>query len=186
MDHNRALKILFLSNGIFCFASSFLGPLYAVYVQNFDNSVFVISTTWAVFLVSTTLFTWIISRIGDRFAKDHLLVAGFLIRGISWLLFVFTQNLAFLIGVQILLGLGEAVGTPAFDAIFAEHLNKNEHVREYSDWKVILNLVTAVGTILGGLIVTKIGFHWLFIFMSIMALLSMLVFQFKPRQVHLE
>ncbi|MDO8621327.1 MAG: MFS transporter [Candidatus Levybacteria bacterium] len=169
-----ALKILFISNGIFVFADSLLGPLYAVFVQKFADGVLAISISWTAFLISTTLFTFLISRVGDKIRKDDMLMASFIVRAIVWLSYIFVGNIPQLIALQIFLGIGEALGSPSFSAIFAEHLDKNHHVQEYADWRLIANIVTAVGTMLGGLIVAKLGFEYLFLAMSLLAVISFL------------
>ncbi len=38
---NGSLKVLFLFNGIFVFASTLLGPLYDVFVETIDSNVLV-------------------------------------------------------------------------------------------------------------------------------------------------
>lgn len=182
--NNRSLKVLFLANGIFCFAGSLLGPLYAVFVEKLDKNILSVSLTWAVFLISTSLFTYVISRLGDRIKeKEYLLMAGFLIRGLVWGLFIFTNSVWMLIGMQFLLGLGEALGSPAFDCIFAEHLDKNKQIREYSDWRLIINLTAAGGTILGGFLVVNFGFNILFLIMSLLALMVFIFVWRQPRKV---
>ena len=181
------LRLLFVCNGIFVLAASLFGPLYAVYVQRLGhgNGILTISTTWSVFLFATTFFTWLISRIGDKIPKEDLLVAGFLLRAFVWLAYIFITNIPELIVLQILLGLGDALGSPSFDAIFAEHLDKNVHVREYADWHLISNIVSGAGTVLGGVIVTKFGFPLLFIVMAIFALLSTVGVLSHPRRIHM-
>ncbi len=182
--NNKSLKILFIYNGVFVFAGSLFGPLYAVYVGLLDKNILSVSLTWSVFLIATVIFTFIISRIGDRIKeKEYLLMAGFLVRALAWLLFIYATNIYHLIFLQILLGLGEAFGTPAFDAIFAEHLDSGKHVEEYSDWKLVLNVTTGVGTIIGGIIATKLGFQWLFIAMSILAIISFFGVLVQPRKL---
>ena len=182
--NNKSLKILFIYNGIFVFAGSLFGPLYAVYVGLLDKNILSISITWSAFLIATVIFTLIISKIGDRIKeKEYLLMAGFLVRAIAWFLFIFATNVIYLIFLQILLGLGEALGTPAFDAIFAEHLDRGKHIKEYSNWKLVLNGATGVGTIIGGLIATTLGFQWLFISMSILALVSFGGVLIQPRKL---
>ncbi len=181
---NKSLKVLFLFNGLFVFASNLLGPLYAVYVESIDSSVLAISTTWAVFLSSATLFTFIVSRKGDKIKeKEYLLMGGFLIRGISWILFIFAGNIYHLILIQILLGIGEAFGSPAFDTIFAQHLDEGMQVKEYSSWKLIVNGTTALATLLGGIIVASFGFTFLFAGMSFLAFLSFFGVLFQPREI---
>lgn len=182
--NNKSLKILFIYNGIFVFAGSLFGPLYAVYVGLLDKNILSVSITWSAFLIATVVFTLIISKIGDRIKeKEYLLLAGFLVRAIAWFLFIFATNVYYLFFLQILLGLGEAFGTPAFDAIFAEHLDDGRHIEEYSDWKLVLNAATGIGTIIGGVIATKFGFQWLFISMSVLAIVPFIGVLIQPRKL---
>lgn len=182
--NNSSLKILFIYNGMFVFAGSLLGPLYAVYVGLLDKNILSVSATWSTFLIATVVFTLIISKIGDRIKeKEYLLLAGFLVRATAWFMFIFADNIFHLILLQTLLGLGEALGTPAFDAIFAEHLDSGRHIKEYSDWKLVLSAATGVGTMIGGVIATKFGFQWLFVSMSILALIAFSGVLVQPRKL---
>jgi MFS family permease len=179
---NLALRVLFLYNGIFVCAAAMLGPLYAIYVMKFVDGVTAVSVSWAAFLISTSVFTYIVARKGDEVKeKRNLLLAGYLIRIISWTMLIFVDNLAALVFVQILLGLGESVGTPAFNAIFAEHLDNNKYIKEYSSWSLIANLSSAAGILAGGAIVNSLGFKALFIFMSALSLIAFLGIIVKPR-----
>jgi len=181
---NRPLKALFIFNGIFVFAGSLLGPLYALYVGTFDKRVLSVSITWASFLFASFIFTLIISKTGDRIKeKEYLLMAGFLVRAIAWFMFIFAGSVFQFVFLQILLGLGDALGTPAFDAIFAEHIDGGKHIEEYANWKLILNGTTAVGTVMGGLVVTTLGFSWLFAVMSVLAVVSFIGVLVQPRKL---
>jgi len=181
---NKSLKVLFIYNGIFVFAGSFFGPLYAVYVGILDKSILSISITWSVFLIASLIFTLILSKIGDGVKeKEYLLMAGFFVRAIAWFLFIFVTDISGLIFLQIILGLGEALGSPAFDAIFAEHLDCDKHIEEYANWKLVLNGATGIGTIIGGLIATKFGFSWLFATMSLLAVVSFIGVLLQPRKL---
>lgn len=109
--NNKALKILFIYNGVFVLAGSLLGPLYAIYVEKFQ------------------------------------------------------------------------LGTPAFEVIFAEHLDEGKHIADYSDWKLISNIMLALGTLIGGVIVSKFGFTPLFLLMSSLAVISFIGVILKPRHL---
>lgn len=182
--NNKSLKTLFIFNGIFVFASSLFGPLYAVYIGLLDKNILSVSITWSSFLIATVIFTLIISKLGDRIKeKEYLLMAGFFVRAIAWFLFIFAGNVFHLILLQALLGLGEALGTPTFDAIFAEHLDGGKHIKEYSNWKLVLSGATGIGTITGGLIVIAFGFQWLFVSMSVLALIAFCGVLVQPRKL---
>lgn len=180
--NNDALKYLFLTNALFTFGGSLLGPLYAVLVQHIKGDVLSISISWAVFLLSTTFCGLIVSRIGDRVKKKRsLLVAGYFIRSVVWFLYIFVTNMEELFILQVFLGIGESLGSPTFNTLFAEHLDKNKHLREYADWTVIGTIITALGTVAGGFIVEKYGFTILFAIMGTLAFLSAVITQRKLR-----
>lgn len=171
---NKVLKLLFLYNGVFVLAGSLLGPLYALYVEGIDAGILPVSFSWAIFLFSTTVFTYILSKLGDGIKhKRFFLAGGYLVRGICWFSMGFITNMEQLFVIQFILGIGEALGTPAFDAIFAEHLDKSKHIMDYSDWKVISNGVLVLGTLMGGFIVSRYGFQPLLMGMSALAMISL-------------
>ena len=185
--NNKVLRTLFIYNGIFVLAGSLLSPLYAVYVEKFQSGVMWISISWSVFLVSTTIFIFVLSRMGDKVKdKRHLLLGGYFVRGVAWLLFVFADSIFMLLVLQSLLGLGEALGSPAFDAMFAENLEKGKHIADYSNWKIITNMTVAAGTIAGGFIVSKMGFSVLFLAMSLLAMISFFGILLEPKKFSLK
>ena len=184
MNNNKSLLSLFLINGIFVFASSLFGPLYAVYIEKLGTGILSASLTWSVMLVTTTLVTMVVAKYGDKVKeKEYLLIAGFIIRSIAWFSYTIIQNVPQLIIVQVLVGIGEAVGSPAFDAIFADHLDKKSEIMEYSGWKVLYNLVAALGTGIGGVLVVSFGFNIMFYVMSTLAATSAVIAITRPRKL---
>ncbi|PIR44103.1 hypothetical protein COV23_01710 [Candidatus Wolfebacteria bacterium CG10_big_fil_rev_8_21_14_0_10_31_9] len=182
--NKKARGILFLYNGIFVGAAAMLGPLYAIYVLKFVDGVTAVSVSWAAFLVSTSIFTYIVAKKGDGVKeKEYLLLTGYIIRILSWILLIFVHNLTALVLVQILLGLGESLGTPSFNALFVDHLDKNKHIEEYSNWSLIANLSSAASVLAGGAIVNNLGFKALFLFMSALSLIAFLGILLKPRKL---
>jgi len=134
---NKFLKVLFFYNGLFVLASGLLGPLYALYIAGINGGVLAVSISWAAFLGSSTFFTYLVSKTRDQRKKEKkMLLAGIAIRALAWLLFAFTGSIIVVVILQIFIGLGEALGTPAFDTLFAEHLEARHHLQEYSRWKI--------------------------------------------------
>ena len=184
MYNNRSLKILFIANGIFVFAGKLLGPLYAVFAENFDTNVLSISFAWFVYMFSSTLFSVVVLYFGDRIKeKEYMLILGFLLRALSSMLYIFIGSFFMFIIVQIILGIGDAFGSPAFDSIFAEHLDRGREIYNYSSWKVIQNFLLAVASLIGGIVVYYINFDFLFFIMACLALLSAVIVYLQPRKL---
>lgn len=184
MQINKSLKVLFVLNSIFVFAASLFGPLYAIYIQTIDNKIISVSLSWSVFMLSSTLFTYFVSRNGDKIKNQkYLLAFGFLIRSIGWLCYLFVSSLPGIIVVQIILGFGDALGTPSWGAIFAKHLDGKREIMDYSDWDIVSNLTVALATITGGVLVTYFGFNFLFILMGVLASISFVGTMLVPRDL---
>lgn len=161
-----------------------LGPLYAVYVLKFVDGVMAVSISWAAFLVATSFFTFLVAKNGDKIKdKKNLLLGGYIIRIFCWLAMIFVHSLWPLVVVQIFLGLGESLGTPSFNAIFAKHLDKDKYISEYSSWSLVANLASASGILVGGIMVDHFGFRFLFLLMSLLSLISFFGVLLKPRQL---
>jgi len=168
---NKSLKLLLAINSIFVLAGNLLGPLYAVYIKGLGGSIAVVSGTWSIMLLTTTLANFALIRYGDKVREhEYFLILGFIFRVIAWIGFVYAGNLASIIALQIIIGLGEAVGSTGFDAIMAEHLDRSSHIRDYATWKTISNLLAALATFIGGFVVTIYGFSPMFWFMGAVAL----------------
>lgn len=181
---NKSLKFLLAINGIFVFAANLLGPLYAVFVETIDQKIFSVSLTWSIYLIATTLTTYILFRLGDQLKeKEYLLIAGFLLRAVAWIGLAFSSSLIHIGMAQIIIGIGEALGSPAFDALFAEHLDKDKHIRDYSSWKIISNLFSAIATLAGGFLVASLGFTPLFLLMAAIAVICSILVFLKPRSL---
>ncbi|MFA4872869.1 MAG: MFS transporter [Patescibacteria group bacterium] len=181
---NKSLQALLVFNSIFVFASGLLGPLYVLFAQKIDSNIFSISVSWAVYLAATTIFMIFIRKYGDRVQeKKYLLVSGYLVRAIVWFSFPFISTFSALILLQILLGVGEALGTPAYDTIFASHLDKGKEMEEYTDRKLLVNFSDAIGITVGGFILEKFGFNILFPIMGTLALASSVGILLQPKKL---
>lgn len=184
MKSNKALLTLFFFNGIFVFAAGILGPLYSLFVAEVTHDIGSVTSLWAIYMVVATVGTAVVARFGDGVKeKEYMLLLGYLFRIVGWGAYIFASNFQHLLIIQVVLGLGEAVGTPAFDSIIACHLDRGKQVKEYSTWKVVNNLVIALGTLIGGYIATNYGFTILFVTMSLLAFISFVGILLKPRKL---
>lgn len=184
MQVNNSLRALFAINSIFVFASQLLGPLFAVFVMKIDGGVMLISLATSTQLLSSTFFLVLVSKWGVRVKeREYLLAGGYLLRAVGWLGYIFVSTPLGLVLLQLVFGLGDALGTPSFNAIFAKHVRSDNDIAMYADWSVISNLIMALGMIIGGVMVTVWGFEVLFGVMSAIAMISFTAVMVLPRKV---
>ena len=106
--------------------------------------------------------------------KEKLVIAGYALTALGCLLYYFTETKTFLIITQIVLGLGVAVVSPAFDAIYSNFIKKETEASDWGAWEAMGYIVTAIAAILGSFIASKFGFKILFLCMFAASLLGVI------------
>lgn len=181
MHNNYYLRSIFLTNGIFVFASMSLAPLFAIYLEGFGVDFFQIGLTSTIFMVSTAFFLILMYMFGDYIPKKaRLLPIAYIIRAGVWTGYFFATSIEQIFILQAIAGLGEAIGSTVYDVIVAEHLDDGHHVENYSSSRLIVSMAAGLAAVTGGFIVENYGFRTLFVFMVCLSLVAVLMFiQFR-------
>ena len=93
------------------------------------------------------------------------------------------DSIWFLFVVQIIIGFGEAIYSPAFDALYSKHIDHHKAGLEWGAWETMNYFIYAIGAIIGGVLVSYFGFNMIFIIMMIISASSALYIFFLPRKL---
>jgi MFS family permease len=103
--------------------------------------------------------------------------------GTGFVLYIFTGSMFQLLLVQILIGFGEAIYSPAFDAVYSKQIDGHKSGKQWGAWESMNYFTTAVGAVLGGFIVNLFGFNIMFFIMASLCFSSALYIYKLPRKV---
>ena len=121
----------------------------------------------------------------DRIRSPHkVLLVAYILLGIGYLLYAFVYSVWTLFLVQILLGMGAAIGWPAFDALYSTHLDHHKEGSEWAAWEAMDYFTTAAGAFAGGIIVTWLGFNTLFFIMAGFCFVSAVYLEFVSKALY--
>jgi len=180
---NKYLKILLYSSFFITLAGGFFTPIYAIFVEDIGGDILTAGSAYAVYSIVSGVLIYLIGLWEDKVKhQEKLLVAG---RGISVLGFagyLFINSPMDLFIVQILLGIGSAVGTPAFDSLYSSALDKGKYASEWGTWEAMYGIVSGIGAIVGSYIAMFYGFVTLFYVMFFISALSFIATLFLPIQ----
>ena len=185
MQHvlTRPLKILLATNGLYYLSGSMLGPIYALFVEDVGGSLLDASYAFAVFAIAAGITAFISGKYTDKVKDPELIiVAGYLAVALGYFSYMLVGSIWHLFGAQILIGLGGALYSPAFDALYSEKTEKGKTGREWGAWEVMYYAVTAAGALIGGFVATYFGFDVLFAIMGTLTFASALYIYFLPRK----
>ncbi len=181
---NSSLRILLFVDALVLFAGAFLSPIFALFVQHLGGTLLTAASSWGVFCLVAAFVTFFLVKIEDRLKESELAIAlGYCMLAFGYYAYLLVENITGLLAVQALLGLGVAVMTPAYGAVFFKHLKRREHARGWSLWQALGFLAAGCGALIGGTVATFAGYATLFTLMGTLALLSALVIVALPRKL---
>jgi MFS family permease len=171
MKLSKTTKILLLGANIWYFGEGMMGPLFAVFAEKVGGDILDITWAWATYLIITGLMYILVGRlINGKQYKVEVLVFGYALNAILTLGYLFVSNPTHLFLVQAGLGLAEAIGTPAWDTLYAKNLTDEMDSYAWGLSSGQSQIVTGIAFGVGGLITHFISFEVLFITMSVIQL----------------
>lgn len=181
---NKSLRILIFTNTVMVFIIGMLAPFYAVFVQKIGGNIAFAGFSWAVFSIVAGILILLFSNWQLKIKEQELLLAlGYLIRGVVFLSYAFMGNITQLIFTQILWGIGAALSTPAFDAVYSAHTNQKDSIVQWGQWEGIASVATGLAAIIGGILIQAIGYPSVFIGMSALSFLLGVYIWRLPREI---
>ncbi|MBI2600396.1 MFS transporter [Candidatus Daviesbacteria bacterium] len=184
MFFNKALRILLATNAMILIAGAMLGPIYALFIEKVGGDLLDASFAGATFALVAGITVLLSGKYSDRLEQKKLIVVlGYAIMGIGFLLYTQVSSIWFLLLVQVLIGFGEAIYNPPFDALYSEHLDGRKTATEWGAWEAMNYFSIAIGAVIGGFIVTKFGFNTLFVSMAILCFSSAVYIYHLPKRI---
>lgn len=179
------LRILLFTDGLFLLAASMLGPIYAIFVEKIGGDILVAGASFAIFSLILGIVILIMGKIEDKVLKEtELWVSiGYFIIALGFFSYLFVKSPWHLFIAQAILGLGEAIESPAYSAVYSKHLDHKKRAFQWGSWDAMRNFAAAGGALVGALIAFNFNFQALFVIMGSLSLVAGLVIFFQPRRV---
>jgi MFS family permease len=180
---NKSLRVLLITNGSILVSFAMLAPIYAVFVEKIGGDILDANYAYAVFAFAGGVITLVSSRIADVINKKYVIIAGYLLIACGFMGYTQVDSVTELLIVQAIIGTGEAIYSPSFDALYSKHLDSGKYASEWGAWESMNYFCVAFGAIAGGLLVSKFGFDALFVIMGAVSFVSALHLLLLPKKI---
>jgi len=176
MKLSATTRTLLLGANIWYFGEGMMGPLFAVFAEKIGGDILDITWAWATYLVITGLLYILVGKlINGKKHKERVMVLGYTLNALITFCYLFVKSPFQLFMVQAGLGIAEAIGTPAWDALYAKTLGDEMDSYAWGLSTGASQVVTGVAFALGGLITQFISFEALFITMGVVQIMAAVV-----------
>lgn len=167
----KALKILLISNNLWSLAEGMFGPLFALFADRLGGSILDVTWAWSGYLIVRGVTSIWVGKLSDRWiSKESLVVAGFALNALLTFGYLSVSNRWGLLLVESGLGFAAALALPTWSSLFARYSGNRKNGWAWGMAAGTDDFVTAVGIILGGLVVSKFSFTGLFVIMGFIQL----------------
>jgi len=180
----NGLKILILADAWANLALGMIGPIYAIFVEQIGGDILDVGWAYFAFTFTSGAVLYLISVWENKVLyKEKLVVIGYAVNTIGCLLYFFTSTQFMLLITQVVLGIGVALVSPAFDALYSHFVKTKEEASDWGAWEAMGYMVAAIASLLGSFVVSNFGFKYLFVCMTVASLfgatVSLLLFKDK-------
>lgn len=182
---SKEIKILLIGSNLWYFGEGMLGPLFAIFGERIGGNVLDISWAWAVYLLVTGVLVILIGRVSDakkrrRFFffydlttdKKRLLIIGYALNALFTFSYLLVRSPLHLFFVQAGLGVAAALATPTWEALYSLYGEREQKGYEWGLVSGQAQILTAIGLVIGGLIVNYFSFQILFIVMGMIQVIA--------------
>lgn len=132
-------------------------------IQN-EMHVSLLSLQWVmnIYFLALCALATIMGRLGDLFGRRRIFYIGTIIFGIASLVAGFAHSILWLILGRFLQGVGAAIVFPVGLSLLPDSFPEHERGKSIAWLGSVGGIALALGPVLGGLIVTYLGWRWIF------------------------
>lgn len=182
-SHRRAKRIVLTCQMIAVGTMGLLGPIYALYVEKLGGDILAAAGAYAIYSMVYGVLVLVLGRVTDTVKESkYFVIAGFFIAAVSYAGYIVASTSIHLFFLQAILGIAQALNTPAFDSLYQKHMNNHTPASEWGEWEGVYYLTEGITAALGGGIAHFVGFTTLFLLMSLMSILTGTYLWLLPRK----
>ncbi len=162
LNLNYLLFVNFFSLiGFYTFA-----PLYALFANSLDIRPDHISYIWSAYSLILAVSILLFGKYENNKSKGKMLVLGYFGCAVGSTLLLFVQDQSSLIWVLALNAIASGMTLPAYKTLFAKNESRGKESEQWSWLDAGTTFSIAIGSGLGGLIISLYGFQGIFIAMA--------------------
>lgn len=181
---NRILTTLVLSDIFLVSSFGLVSPIFAVFVnqQVLGGSLIVVGIGEAIYLAIKSILQLPVGILIDKVSGEKidlfLAFGGSLLMNISVFLYIFARLPIHIYLIQALMGVAGAISYPAWMGLFTRNMEQGRESFVWSVHSTFTELFSAAAAAIGSYLAVTLGFHSLFLIISIMGFIGTLLLLF--------
>jgi MFS transporter, DHA3 family, tetracycline resistance protein len=175
---NRNIRLFYVLEAILACLGGIILPVYVVYFRHYDISLFQVALLAAVFEATVLLFEIPTGLFADRYGRKLSTSVGFLLFGVSALVFFLWRGFAGFLVAEIIFGIAETFISGALEALTVDSLHtedRNKYLARLFRNRTMVKTIALLCGMTGGGILAKYYLPFLFVPIVVLAALGLVI-----------
>ncbi|RJQ29592.1 MFS transporter [Candidatus Parcubacteria bacterium] len=167
---NATAKILLTVESIWAFGSGLFFPIFAIFSHQVGGDILDAGIAAALFLIVTSTLEWPVGRLLDKYKEKWFIVTDYFLEAAVFVGYVFVASKWELFALQVVLGISNAIGDPAWESLYDKHTPLRRAGSYWASSHMYIGWATAVGLLIGAYVVDLFGFKPVFLLGAFLSL----------------
>lgn len=156
------VRTLLAAESVWSFGAGLFFPIFAIFSTNIGGSIVDAGIAAAIFIFVTAAMEYPIGKLLDRYHEKSFIVFDYFLEGAIFIGYIFVTNTAQLFALQVLLGIANAVGDPAWESLYDRSTPNRTSGSSWANSHFFVGIFNAGGILLGSYLVSLYGFSSVF------------------------
>lgn len=173
----QIVRTLLTAESIWSFGAGLFFPIFAIFSANIGGDITDAGIAAAIFILVTSVLEYPIGKLIDRYHEKFFIVSDYFLEAIVFVGYIFVQNIYQLFALQVLLGIANAIGDPAWESLYSRSTPSKKSGSSWANSHFFIGIFNAMGILIGAYLVDSYGFSSVFLlgagFSSLAGILAM-------------
>lgn len=163
---NSIIKAVIIAEMLLWSGWNFIMPIFSIYIVELPNgSIEKAATSFSIYLFARVIFGLLSGKLLNKKRTRHkffILLFGMSLLSISYLGLAFSTDILEVYFFYAFIGFALGIASPVKNSLFSNNIKEEKATLIWGALDAGVFLSMAVSTIIGGVLVTKLGFQFLF------------------------
>ena len=169
---NSIIKTLLVTESYGSFGAGLFFPVFAIFSEQIGGDILDAGIAAALFIFVTSLLEYPIGKLIDRSHEKWFIVVDYTLEACVFVGYIFVTNIYELFFLQIVLGIANAIGDPAWESLYDRHTPNKGSGSAWARSHMVTGIFNALGIILGVLVIREYGFDSVFAIGAVFSLIA--------------
>lgn len=160
---NQTIRTLLTAGSIWSFGAGLFFPIFAIFSSNVGGDITDAGIAAAIFILVTSALEYPIGKLLDKYHEKNFIVIDYFLEAAVFIGYIFVQNVIQLFVLQVVLGIANAIGDPAWESLYGRSAANSKSGSLWANSHLFIGIFNAVGILLGTYLVSIYGFSAAFL-----------------------